>query len=647
MRASSLLSPRLLALSASLTLLGCPAPSSTDGGTGGGGDDGGGAAVDAGRSLTFTEVAYPTTDAEKRLVKASPSVQLDGVSHSLAFHPILRSGQTSGAGVFGRLYMADGGVLKATDGSERISDDNEHTTLLDVHAKLFMVSQFESRPGGFYLTELSQSATTGELTAVSTKPIDFSTVGGGWVHCAGMRSPWKSHVGSEEYEPDARLVDPITGVKALPSGATLADGGVSPDTYYGAMGDYFGGDMTKVNPYRYGYTVEVKVTSGDLGTGPFASNVTVEKHFAMGRLAFELAYIMPDQRTAYLTDDGSMVGLFRFKADAAATLTAGSLYAAKLTQTSAEHGGSFAISWVDLGHATDAEIAAFIGSGVTFADLFEAVAPTKDAAGAFSCPAGSTGVSAGHDFKPGHDGKTYHECLTLKTSNTKGMTAAQIEQAASRLETRRYAALKGATLELQKEEGITFDPARKKLFLAMSDVTLGMLENSTGAKSTTEAFSRDEIRVPQNRCGVVYELDVDDAYVANAMRGLVEGSPADYDSTSRYAGNTCHVTGIANPDNVTFLPSFDTLIIGEDTSRHQNDLIWAYHLGTKTLTRIQTTPYGSETTSPYFYPNINGWGYLMSVVQHPYGESDTDKVDAASAERRAYTGYVGPFPRLD
>lgn len=64
------------------------------------------------------------------------------------------------------------------------------------------------------------------------------------------------------------------------------------------------------------------------------------------------------------------------------------------------------------------------------------------------------------------------------------------------------------------------------------------------------------------------------------------------------------------------------------------------------LTRIFSTPYGSETTSPYFYPNINGHGYLMAVVQHPYGELDEDKLTDA-ADAAAYVGYIGPFPAMD
>jgi hypothetical protein len=35
-----------------------------------------------------------------------------------------------------------------------------------------------------------------------------------------------------------------------------------------------------------------------------------------------------------------------------------------------------------------------------------------------------------------------------------------------------------------------------------------------------------------------------------------------------------------------------------------------------------TGVYGSELTSAAFYPNISGWAYLTSVVQHPYEETD-------------------------
>lgn len=594
---------------------------------------------DDARLIQFTGIDYPTSDTDKRSVLASSSVKVDGTDHTIGYHTILRSGDTSGTGVFGKLYDSNGNAILATDGSATISDDNDHSTLLDVYGKLFMMSQFESRPGAFYITELNQNASTGLLTAVSTKPVDFSSLGGGWVHCAGSRTPWKTHLGSEEYEPDARMVDPTTGVKGNACTVNATDcltGMKGVDDYYGAMGAYFGGDMTRVNPYKYGYIVEASVTGADMGSGTFASNVSVAKHYSMGRTANELAYVMPDRKTAYITDDGTMVGLYKYVANTAENLSAGTLYAAKLTQTSADNGGSFTLQWIQLGQATDAEIKSLIDSGIRFSDIFDAAIPSKAEDGSYSCGEGYTGVSHGHAATLGN---MYNECLKLKTG---------MEKAAAFLETRRYAALLGATTELNKEEGITFDAANRKLYLAMSDVTNGMLANSTGTKSTLEAFTTDHIQLSAKRCGTVYVLDVDANYSATTMKGLVSGTSMTYDATSPYAGNTCDVNGISNPDNVTIIPGYNTLIIGEDTgSGHQNDLIWSYDLEKKTLTRIQTTPYGSETTSPYYYPNINGWGYLMSVIQHPYGESDTTKADAGSAERRAYTGYIGPFPRMD
>ena len=73
-------------------------------------------------------------------------------------------------------------------------------------------------------------------------------------------------------------------------------------------------------------------------------------------------------------------------------------------------------------------------------------------------------------------------------------------------------------------------------------------------------------------------------------------------------------------------------------------MIWSYDLRAKTLTRILSTPYGSETTSPYWYPDLNGHAYLMGVVQHPYGESDSDEaVKAPEGPIDSLRGYVGYF----
>lgn len=193
-------------------------------------------------------------------------------------------------------------------------------------------------------------------------------------------------------------------------------------------------------------------------------------------------------------------------------------------------------------------------------------------------------------------------------------------------------------------EGITHEPETNTMYLAMSR-NINEMSDGLG-----------DISIPYNYCGTVYALDLNKNYKAKNMYGVVSGIPrlikrgaaadSPYPADGPYAANECDLQGISESDNITFISGYKTLIIGEDTGRHQNDVIWAYHVEKDELTRIQTTPYGSEITSPYFYSNINGFAYLMSVIQHPFGESDQDALNIPE-EARGYTGYIGPFPIMD
>ena len=567
--------------------------------TGCGGDDA--VILPASPSISFTAVPAPVTDADKRLIVSSTKVNVSGKDYAIGYNNLMRSGDKIGSGTWGQLYDINGNIITNTDGSPFISVSVDHNYFINAHGKVFLLAQFEDTIGVNYITELKQDTSTGKFSPVSTKPIDASKIGGTWTHCAGSNTPWNTALGSEEYETNAAKV--------------------TTDKYFAKLKDYFRvgsvDELLKVTtPYNYGYITEMSVTGADMGTGTFANNAKIVKHYSMGRLAFELAYVMPNQKTAYLTDDGSYVGFFRFEADKAGDLTSGKLYAAKLTQTAETNGGSFNLSWVDLGSATDTEVKAMIDSKPVFTDIF-------DVGDAKAC-------AADHKLITTTAGT---ECLMVKSGK---------EKMASRLETRRYAAIKGATTELNKEEGIAFDAESNRLFVAMSFVEVGM-DKATAAI----AGAADDIKLPKNACGTVFALDLDSNYVAKNMYGLISGKPTTYAAGTEYAGNTCDINGIANPDNVTFFPGYKTLVIGEDTgSGHQNDAMWTYNLETKALTRIFTTPYGAETTSPYVYTDINGFGYMTAVVQHPYGESDSDKASATDPVRRAYAGYVGPFPKL-
>ena len=555
--------------------------------------------------MIFAPVPFAADDAAKRAVIATQSVTIDGTAYPLAYTTLARSGDVLGGATFGALTDRTGAVVTSEDRSEHISADADFTSLLPIGGKLFSITHFESRPGAMYISELEQDG-AGNLKAISTRPVDFTAYGGLWVPCAGSVTPWTSHLGSEEYPADARAIEAATALDEI-------------DDYAWPMVRYEGLDPATMSldefraaykPYRYGYPTEVSVT--------IDGTATPAKHFAMGRVAVELASVMPDRKTVYISDDGTNVGLFMFVADTAGDLSAGTLYAARWVQTSDAGAGAADLSWVDLGHADDATLQAAVEAGTSFSDLFEVAEIGEDG----SCAAG---------FAPSNaEGRA--ECLRVKPGK---------EMLASRLETRRYASMLGATTEFRKMEGISYNPDHHSVYLAMSEVAKAM---EAGAKG--DLGGADDIRLGENKCGAVYELSLADDFRATAMKAVIEGRPSTYAEGSEYAGNSCDIDGIANPDNLTYIPGYGTLIIGEDTgSGHQNDAIWAMNTDSGALTRIFSTPYGSETTSPYWYADVNGHGYLTAVVQHPYGESDEDKL-TDTADARAYVGYIGPFPAL-
>jgi hypothetical protein len=148
----------------------------------------------------------------------------------------------------------------------------------------------------------------------------------------------------------------------------------------------------------------------------------------------------------------------------------------------------------------------------------------------------------------------------------------------------------------------------------------------------------NHIKSGYNKCGCVMEMDVDDNMSPTKARMLVCGEP----DTSAEATNACKVTGIASPDNVAVIEDYNQLIIGEDTGAHTNDLIWIYDFTHKNMTRVGATPWGSETTSPYWY-TVGDWSYMGFVVQHPYGETDGSCNSACMAQKLAHADSTSEF----
>jgi len=565
-------------------------------------------AAAAERSLSFEPIKLPMSVAEKSTFIASASATIDSKTYPIAYNRLLQPGDKLGGTVFGQLVDVNGTPMVNKDGSPNICDKPDFMSLNLAGGKVFMINQFECRPGAMYLTELSQDRATGALTPLSTRPIDLSAINGSTRHCAGMLTPWNTHLSSEEDLLDARKLK--------------ADGTL--DKNYAEVVDYMAGKPA--SPYMWGWVPEVSILneSGD---------TSVVKHYAMGRLSTEIAYVLPDERSVFLSEDNTNSPLVLFVADQAKDLSAGTLYAAKWTQSDGD-GSSGELEWINLGHATNDQIGKLVAAPTTFDQLFD-TAKSNDGG---SCPSGFKSINA--EFK--------QECLALRPG---------MEVAASRLETGRYAAYVGATTEFRKLEGATFDPDTNRFYLSVSRIERGMLDGD----EKYDQGGPNHLRMAKNPCGAVYALDaasdrndstgkrVDSAYAFDKMYPLVSGAPRSYDDPA-LATNKCDVDRIADPDNLTYLPGSGVLVVAEDSSNHEIDMIWAYDVATGGLTRIQSSPYGSETTAAYWYPNINGWGYLSSIIQDPFGDPDdmpkgvleTIPEDAT----RSSVGFIGPFPAL-
>lgn len=563
-------------------------------------------------TLSFGTVEVPTEVATRDQLQTSSVVtRVDPPKRqSLSFMPLMRTGMVDNGEIYGGLKDQNDQPILHADGTPFVCNGTngisgsglDFVSILndpDGSGKLYMVSQFECSIGAYYVNELQQDA-AGRLQPVkdTLRYISQKAYHGGWVHCAGSKTPWESHLGSEEYEPDGRIIETYRDEQ----GKTGFDG-------FDAVAPFFGGDMKAANPYYWGWMTEVQIEEGD---------PSYRKHYAMGRFSHELGYVMPDGRTVYMSDDGTNVGFYMFVADHAANLHSGTLYAARWKQTASHGGGRADLEWINLGHSCHGSVKEAVDSRPDFSDLFE-VAVVEGT----HCPKGFSRINT-----VGHV-----ECLKLKTDRYS-------EGVISRLETRRYAAMKGATTEFRKEEGVTFDPDRNRLYVAMSDIDHGMLDG----EATFDGGGPNHIRLAKNGCGAVYALDtansVSDSdgnliaseYVAATMQAMVIGTPKVYDEEDALAGNECHVEGIANPDNLTYLAGANLLVIGEDSKKHRNNALWAYDVQTSGLQRIATLPEGAEATAPYWVENLHGHDYLSFVVQHPCDEHN-----------ESYVGAMGPF----
>lgn len=422
-------------------------------------------------------------------------------------------------------------------------------------------------PSPIAVLTLDQNPATGALTLVKYHNVDTSQAQGLWITCGSSLSPWNTHLSSEEYEPDAFSVGSNKVFKAF-----------SKNLF---------GDENVANPYHYGHLPEVTVHPD--GTG------TLVKHYCMGRLSHELIQVMPDNRTALMGNDATNSGLFLFVADKEKNLSAGTLYAAQL-------GSGFSIdpaapgttlSWIKLGHATSDEI--------------EKLANT---------------------LQP-QDIMTVHKADPLDASFTKIFYngAANwiklkpgMEKAAAFLETQRYAYLMGASMGYTKMEGTTVNVHDKVAYSALQNIQDSMVKSGKGWNAAS-GIALDQPLIAggilahtlggghRDQTGVAIASE----WVPTVTRMLLVGE----DMAADALGNLAHPDKVANPDNLKFSEKLRTLFIGEDSSTHVNNFVWAYNVDTRQLSRLMSMPSGAEATGLGVVDDLNGWTYITSNFQHP------------------------------
>ncbi|KIM11911.1 MAG: hypothetical protein KU37_03400 [Sulfuricurvum sp. PC08-66] len=559
--------------------------------------------------MSFTPLSLPDAPVEATQVRLSSALITTDTTgkeekYPLRYVPLLSSGDTVAGSThaFGAVLDAKGAALTSNDGSVWISNGQDANTLIYDGNATYLLTHFENRIGA--ITQTTLTLKEGAIVPTAITPIDFSSIRGISNVCAGSRAPWNAHLGGEESSADALLADPASPFYV--DCALAKNQGEGYCALSMTMQRYLG-KSEKFNAHRYGYIVEATVEKGE---------PKVARHYVSGKYTPEMAIVMEDNRTMYISDDGGDNGFYKLVLDEAVTHFTprwkGTLYAAKFTPTDGVMG--YDVAWIALGQGDDATIEALIERRPVTSDFFElSLTPKK-------------GMR-----KIVEDGYTYYMRPKTLGESKRIHTQAELELGRAFLESRKWAAYLGASINLKKEEGIAYDPKGHRIFLALS-------------------------KIDGNNCGAVYAMPLDKTYSATRMEAIAVGevltpSHPDY---ARYGDRyACHPDKVANPDNIAFV-GYDTLMIGEDTSSHYVNMLWAYNTRDKSLTRVATLPTGGEVTG-ISAGNVEGKSVLFFNIQHPMGDvckaankasgCNADIIEQSRPEdERGVVGYIDGLP---
>ena len=446
-----------------------------------------------------------------------------------------------------------GGIYAADDGAQlylsQKPDYNAYVPATTDGLRGFLYTAWEDRPAGISQLDIEWNSTSSKWDVLNSKMLDLSDINGGWVLCFGSISPWGTPLFSEElyFDNTERWND--ESFRYHYDQTRLAD----------YLGHY-------PNPYDYGYIIEIENAD--------SADPDLNRHLAMGRFSHENAEVMPDGKTVYLTDDGYDTVLYKFIANTAGDLSAGTLYAAHVSQDENRDASTagFDVNWIELASSSSAEVQTWIDEydGITTADF----------------------VAGENSYISDAEINDWAEAKLNDDINGDGVIGTAADDRVAFLESRKAAAALGATDEWNKMEGVAFNPkVPDTLYLAMSSIANAMTDG------------QGDIDLTQNYCGIVYRMTMSNQWNVNRIDPAIIGGP--YTASDDYE---CDINNLAGPDNLLVLDD-GRVLVGEDTGKHENNMVWLWQDVDSIVVRnenitvntIAATNTPSDTTSLWTY----------------------------------------------
>jgi secreted PhoX family phosphatase len=491
--------------------------------------------------VTLPNSPVPSSDEEKQLVMTAIG----------QYQVLGQTGDTFDADLpegLGHIYTLDGAELVLEND---MPDFNGFISTADNEGYLF--SNWEELPGGMSRMKVEKDQ-FGMWEVTEAMMLDFSPVWGTAANCFGSMSPWNTPLTSEEW-----VVNSSVDTTTSPSWNDPE--AVSTNARLGRMWQMTAPDAP--NPYNYGYIAEV--------TEPLADEPVIVKHFTMGRYEHENSTVMPDGKTVYLSQDDTGGVLFKFVADTAEDLSAGTLYGAKLTQDAGQNDPAttgFAVEWVELASGDNMTIRAWIDeyNGIGTDDYVD----------------GQSSYITMADVQAWADGDANYPSVEDGGSS---VTAGQpMDDRVVFLESRAAARLKGATAEWRKLEGISINQKRAQEAVEGVDTIEGEVVQNAYLyigiadidNTMTDGEGDMQLSTRVKDCGGVYRAKLEAGYNISRIEPVVMGGTY---RSSLTGAERCDVNQLSQPDNVIVMND-GRILIGEDGFQ-ENNTLWMYEPANK------------------------------------------------------------------